>query len=102
MLVDEVVDATGADVELLEPTVEYTVTVLGAAVEVVTCPTTGGVGGSKWNIPASGFVAPVTPAPTAQPSCGFVRETERKPRPGEVLPATRDGDVGTTVHEAPS
>ena len=105
-LVDEVVAVTGVDavevLELLETTVMVLVAGVAVDVDVVPCPTTGGFKGSKWNIPARGFVAPATPAPTAQPSCGFVRETERNARPGELEPATRAGEVGTTVHEAPS
>jgi len=102
LVVDDVIAVTGVgDVELIELlTVETTVTVLVVGVDVVTCATTGGFRGSKWNIPARDTGTLVIPAPTAQPSCGFVRETERSPRPGEGT--TRGGERGTTVHEAPS
>jgi hypothetical protein len=71
-------------------------------VVVLACwPTTGGYRGSRWNIPANGLVAPVMPAPTAQPSCGLVSETERSPKPGFGVVA-RGGWSGATCHETPS
>lgn len=50
---------------------EDTVTVVGEDTVVVVaacCPATGGLSGSRWNIPASGLITPDGPVPTAQPS----------------------------------
>ena len=74
VVVTEVVGVVVATVtfvaELAVDCVVFVVSELEAEVELVACcPTTGGVSGSRWNMPASGFVTPVGPAPTAHPSC---------------------------------
>ena len=54
-------------------------------VTVACCPATGGLSGSKWNMPAKGgVVVPEGPAPTDHPSCVFpdCPHTELRARPG--------------------
>ena len=44
------------------------------------CGEVGGLGGSRWNMPANG-VPPVVPEPTAKPSVGDVKYTDLSARP---------------------
>ncbi len=49
-------------------------------VVVKLCGDVGGLGGSRWNMPANG-VPPVVPEPTAKPSVGDVKYTDLSARP---------------------
>ena len=64
---------TAVDTEVVATELEVALADVELALVVACCPTTGGLCGSRWNIPASGLVAPAIPAPTAHPSCGLVR-----------------------------
>jgi hypothetical protein len=69
---------------------------------VVVCwPTTGGLAGSKWKMPASGVAAKFTPAPTAQPSVGEVKYTECRAKFDGREPPANDGAIGIAFQPAP-
>jgi hypothetical protein len=95
VVVSELVVVTGVvetldDVELVtEVGVVAVVTTLELELEVelelvvvvTCCPTTGGIVGSRWNIPDRPLVPVLGGAPTAHPSVGLVVKTEYKPNP---------------------
>ena len=60
-------------------------------------PETGGSNGSRWKTPARGFVTPVGPAPTAQPSCVPFTMTEFIAKPGAI-----GGEITVLVQIWPS
>jgi hypothetical protein len=93
VVVSELVAVTGVvealdDVELVtEVGVVTVVTMLELELEVelvvvvTCCPTTGGIVGSRWNIPDRPLVPVLGGAPTAHPSVGLVVKTEYRPNP---------------------
>jgi hypothetical protein len=99
---DELVEVT---LELVELTVELVATdvidVLPVVGDVVVAVyTVGGLGGSKWIMPDK--LPPATGRPTAQPSSGPVRKTDRRDMPGAGFPANIGGARGVLTQETPS
>jgi len=83
-------------VELVVVCVEFSAVVVAC----YSCPTTLGLSGSRWKIPARGtVVVPEGPVPTLQPSCAFpgCPYTEFSARPGAI-----GGEIVVAVQICPS
>lgn len=96
--------------EVVVKLVEVAVSVLDAVVKVEELvntmvvvpappPEIGGFNGSKWMMPDK--LPPATGWPTAHPSCGPVKKTDRSDIPGVALPANIAGFSGVSVHTTP-
>jgi hypothetical protein len=92
----ELVTLVAADVGVVATVVELTVDV-----DVVVTTWVGGLGGSRWKIPANA-PPPLTRSPTANPSVGEVRETECKASPKLGIPAASGGEIVVATQDAPS
>ena len=88
--IDELVDVTDSvvaeDVELLSCEAVEVLSVLFCVVVACCCWMTGGLSGSRCMI--LDRLPPLTGRPTAQPSCGPVKKTDRSDIPGVVLSAS--------------
>jgi hypothetical protein len=101
VLIDELVDVTDSVDEDIEVLSCDTVEVVWVEFSVVVaccccCPTVGGTTGSRWKMPVRVCTPVLGWAPTAQPSVGFVVNTEYKPKPGPT-----ESGIGMLVHVPP-